>query len=184
MGEATYYLIAEFETEEEAELAEMRARVVLDDIVKFENDWQTIRGDSERPVKERHNELLNTHPLVAKFIKLPDIEENDVDIDEKDINMNYLADKCEMNDEYGMHLIGTGIHLSCMVWHIATWDNIEDFFFRLGAEKAGWFSDEYIDPFELLESQLHDSPSTRKFLEETLRSEIDTILVANKLAND
>ena len=143
MGEATYYLIAEFETEEEAELAEARARVVLDDLVEFENDWQKIRGDSERPEKERHNKLLKKHPLVDNFIRLPDIDKNDP-------NMNYLAGKCEMNDDYAMHLIGTGIHLSCTVWHFATWNNIENFFFRLGAGRAGWFSDESMDPFELV----------------------------------
>lgn len=177
MGEATYYLIAEFETEGEAELAEMRARVTLDDLVDFENDWQKIRRYQEETVKERHDELLKKHLLVAKFIKLPDIKEGDS-------NMNYLAGKCEMNEYYHMHLIGTGIHLSCTVWHLASWDNIENFFFQLGADKAGWFSDESIDPFELLESQLHGSHNTEKFSEETLKSEIDTILVANKLADD
>lgn len=177
MGEATYYLIAKFETEEEAELAEARARVVFDDLVEFENDWQKIRGDSERPVKERHGELLKEHPLVAKFIKLPDIVETDP-------NMNYLAGKCEMNEYYVMHRNGTAIYLSCTVWHIATWDNIENFFFQLGAEEAGWLSDEYIDPFEMVGGQLHDSPNTRKFSEETLRMGIDTILVANKLSDN
>ena len=177
MGEATYYLIAEFETEEEAELAEARARVVLDDIVEFENDWQEIRNNVKDPCLERHVKLQEEHPLVDKFIELPDIDGND-------INMNYLAGKCEMNEYYEMHLIGTGIHLSCTVWHLASWGNIEDFFFRLGAEKAGWFSDEHIDPFELLESQLHGSHNTEKFPEESLRSEIDTILVANKLSDN
>jgi len=175
MGEATYYLIAVFDTEEEAELAGMRARVTLDDLVKFEDDWQNIRGGQKRAVEERHEELLKKHPLVAKFIELPDIKEGDS-------NMNYLAGKCEMNEEYNMHQIGTGVHLSCTVWHFATWDNIENFFFRLGAEKAGWFSDEHIDPFELLESPLHGSHNTEKISEETLRMDIDTILVANKLA--
>lgn len=177
MGEATYYLIAEFETEEEAELAEARARVVLDDVVKFENDWQKIRGYTDRPVKERHDELLKKHPLVAKFIELPNI-------DETDVNMNYLAGRCEMNEYYEMRRNGEAVYLSCTVWHIATWDNIEDLFFRLGANEAGWISDEYIDPFEMVGEQLHEPQNTRNIPEETLKRDIDTIRVANKLAND
>lgn len=181
MGEAVYYLIAEFETEEEAEMAERRARVVLGDLAEFEGDWQQIRDDHERPVKERHEELLKKHPLVEKFIELPDIDDNDPMVD-------YLAGKCEINTGYEMRRNDIAIYLHYgLVWHLASCDNIKDFFLRLGAEEVAWISDEHTDPFELVVEVLkglHGPQSAEKFPEETLRREIDPILVAKKLASD
>jgi hypothetical protein len=43
-GSATYYLIAQFKDEKDTEFVEKCTKVILNDLAKFEEDWQNIRG--------------------------------------------------------------------------------------------------------------------------------------------
>ncbi len=154
MGEATFYLKAKFKSEREAELAVKVAKPVLDDLAAFHEDWQTIRYHNNIPVNERHELLLKKHPLVAKFVELPEPEPEPEDDD--DVNMNYLAGKCEMHGYYEIYSDGEWVRLSCECWHLATWDNIEKFFAEIGAVEVGWISDEHIDPFDAILTKAAD----------------------------
>jgi len=120
VGEATFYLKARFGSGDEAKLAVKIAKHVLDDLAEFHDDWQRIRNETEIPVKERHEMIKKMHPLVAKLIELPEPKGSDV-------CMNYLAGKCEMHKGYELYSSGEWVCLSCICWHLASWDNIEEF---------------------------------------------------------
>jgi len=173
MGEATYYLLAEFETEEDAKEAGEFAGLVFEELFKFQNEWQKIRDDRRFSVEERHKMLLKKFPLVAKYIRLPRPCRDDP-------NMNYLAGHCEISDCYSLYIQGKYLKLVDEVWHLASWDNIAEFFCRLGAKRVVWESDEYFDYFELLESRLNEIEEINvknKFS----KSEIRKILLAHKI---
>lgn len=160
MGEATFYLKAEFENEHDANQAYTIAQKVFEDLMNFQNDWQKIRDGT--PVIDMHNKLLKDHKLVALFISLPEPKEDDR-------GMNYLAGNCEMPEDFELKIAENEIYLSAYVWHLATWDNIQEFFFKLGAIRCGWVSDEYLDPWENVENAMAKFPSVKKFDEEMLK---------------
>ena len=150
MGEAGYYLIAVFDDEKSAETAMNYAKYILMDLAKFEEDWQNIRMNRAMPVKERHKMLLKKHPLTAKYIKLPRPVESDR-------SMNYLAGECEMDKDFELEREGNQIRLYAYVWHMASWDNVRDLFYKLGAKVVDWMSDEYVDIFDILEDEISDT---------------------------
>jgi len=137
LGEARYYLVAEFKNKRRAEIVYRISKVILDDLAKFCEDWQSIRINSNLTVEERHQQLLQKHPLVAKYIEIPKPD------NKRDINMNYLAGKCEMNSDYILQWVNKRyLFLSCYVWHLANWKNIVEMFHKLGASKVLYMSDE------------------------------------------
>jgi len=145
MGESWFYLKAEFPDERSAARAEKIAKAVLKELAEFHDDWQKIRKERSIPVKKRHEELLKKHPLVAELIKLPESPDDDD-------AMNYLAGECEMRGDFDLWREGSTIYLQCIVWHLGTWNNIADFFYKLGASWAGWLNEEWVENyFELIE---------------------------------
>jgi hypothetical protein len=173
MGEATFYLLAEFETKEDAKEAEEFARIVFDELAEFQEEWQIIRDIQDKPTKLRHKMLLKKFPLVAKYISLPEPPDDD-------LPMNYLAGHCEISKNYCLEADGRYVRLSDTVWHFADWDNIAEFFYRLGAKRVVWESDEYFDFFELLEERLvNTEPTTHK--NRFSKEEIRKILLSHKL---
>jgi len=159
VGEATFYLKARFGSEDEAKLAVKIAKYVLDDLAEFHDDWQRIRSETEIPVKGRDRILKEKHPLVAKLIELPEPRSNDV-------CMNYLAGRCEMHKGYELYNNGEWIYLSCICWHLASWDNIEKLFIKLGAIEVGWISDEDFNPFDAVPVRIVTPGNLREVLEE------------------
>ena len=63
---------------------------------------------------------------------------------------------------------------------MASWDNIAEFFYRLGAKKVVWESDEYFDYFELLESRLNEIEEIN-VKDKFSKSEIRKIFLAHKI---
>ena len=174
MGEATFYLLAEFKSEEDAEFAEDFARIVLNELSKFFDEWQKIRQKQTISPIERHKMLLKKFPLVAKYIKLPKPSEGDT-------SMNYLAGECEITNYMNLYSEGNLVKLSDCVWHLASWDNISEFFYRLGARKVVWNSDENLDFFELLQERIENIPEVKKKIRYLSKEEIKRILIAHKI---
>lgn len=145
MGESWFYLKAKFPDERSAARAEIIARAVLKELAEFHDAWQKIRNEGDIPVRKRHEMLLKKHPLVAEFISLPEPVDGDAP-------MNYLAGECEMRADFDLWRDENTMYLQCNVWHLGSWDNIADFFYRLGAARAGWLNEEWVeDYFELIE---------------------------------
>jgi len=172
MGDATYCLLAEFSSEEEAEFAEKIARLVLEQLASFNEEWQKIRHETGKSVIKRHKYLLRKYPLVRNFIRLPKPVSDDS-------FMNYLAGECEMNRDFELYRDERYIKLSCCVWHLASWDNIAEFFYRIGAIRVTWESDESIDPWMLLELRLEKEPI--RTVERIPREELEVIAIATVL---
>jgi len=146
MGESWFYLKAKFPDERSAARAEKIARAVLKELAEFHDDWQKIRKERSIPVKKRHEELLKKHPLVAELIKLPEPPDDDD-------AMNYLAGECEMHKDFDLEREENTIYLQCLVWHLASWDNVAEFFYKLGASWVGWLNEEWLeDCFALIET--------------------------------
>jgi hypothetical protein len=173
MGEATYYLLAEFETSEDAKEVEEFARIVFEELSRFQDEWQTIRNTQGKSAKERHKILLKEFPLVAKYISLPEPPDDDPP-------MNYLAGYCEINDNYYLQSDGRYLRLSDEVWHFADWSNIAEFFYKLGAKRVVWESDEYFDFFELLEEKLVNT-EPKNYKNKFSKEEIRKILLAHAI---
>jgi len=187
MGEATFYLIAFFDSKELAEEISKYARYILKDLAKFHDDWHEIRHRYDIPVHERHRMLLERHPLVAKFIELPEPPSDD------DVNMNYLAGKCEMHDDFKLSVKLNCITLSCYVWHLADWNNIKDLFYKLGAKSVTWWSDEYVDHVDawylgystgMEKDSLKDEPPKYNVDIDKVREEITPYMIAEELNGD
>jgi len=174
MGEATYYLIAQFESDENAKFAEDFARVVFKELSKFSDEWQKIRSNQNKSPIQRHRILLKKFPLVRRYISLPKPPKEDV-------CMNYLAGQCEITNNFNLYSERNSVRLSDYVWHLASWDNISEFFYRLGARKVIWRSEEYFDYFDLLEEGLKDMPEVRKKVRQFSKDEIEKILLALKI---
>jgi hypothetical protein len=174
MGEATYYLMAEFGSEEEAERAARYAAPILREMAEFNDAWQEIRHERDRPVAERHEALLSRFPLVRRFVRLPGPREDDP-------NMNYLAGECEMGEDFQLVTMGSRVGLSCVVWHLASWDNVEEVFYGLGARKVYWTSDEYIDPWDLVGAYLDRMEVPERRPEPFDREELEIHLIAHEI---
>ncbi|MEM2618266.1 MAG: hypothetical protein QW356_02090 [Candidatus Hadarchaeales archaeon] len=135
-----YFLLAEFETEEEANRAYLCAGVILADLAEFREDWKKIR-DSEGTAGEKLRNLLRKHPLVAKFIELPKPKKED--------EMDFLA-RCGITEDMVMDQVGNEIQLCDVVGGETDWDYIGQLFYRLGARRVAWVSEEAIDVWEVL----------------------------------
>jgi hypothetical protein len=173
MGEATFYLLAKFESIEDAKFAEDFARIVLEELSNFQDEWQKIRKNEQISPIERHKILLKKFPLVKKYIRLPKPPK-------EDLPMNYLAGACEITNHFDLYSQGKLVKLSDYVWHLASWNNISEFFYRLGARKVIWESDEYVDIFELLEERLR-RPEVKKNIRKFSKEKIKKILIAHKI---
>lgn len=134
MGQCYYYLRAVFPTKEDAEEALLLAKMVLKQHSELLEMLHNIRF-SEKPLKEKHQKLVDSFPLVVEFIGLPEPKEDDN-------VMTYLVmdlDDFNWND-CDIYLKGNEIHIQSYVWHLTTWDRIAEFFTKLGA-KVGWTKD-------------------------------------------
>jgi hypothetical protein len=176
MGEANYYLLAEFESEDDAKFAERCARVILAELVAFYDEWQDIRTKTHKTVAERHKLLLKKFPLVRKYIWLPSPPKG-----REDPAMNYLAGYCDVTCDFELSSEGRYVKLHDYVWHFANWDNIAWLFYRLGAKKVVWYSDEYMDFWDVLRAKLEKCEGPRRRPKRIPRDELEVMLIASEL---
>jgi len=152
LGEATFYLKAEFPDEEAAEKALGVIKEILQDVADCWEEWQEIRDELDKSVKERHERLMSNHPLAARFLRLPEP-------DESDEFMNYLAGYLEITHDFELFRKGNVLFLYDTVWHLGSWDNIAELFAKFGAKRVGWISDEWIDLASMIFSVIRMKPS-------------------------
>lgn len=149
MGEATYYMKARFSSEEAAQAALPKLKAFIDEGLKAEEWWQDHRDwqreDALGPAKF-FEEFQTRFPQVYLYLK------DQCGHDFKDCN-NRLAGLLNFGDEEtDPYQEDDQIRFSGVVWHCADWTAYENWLRDvLGAVNAGWVSDEYIDPMDLIE---------------------------------
>lgn len=145
MGEAIYYLKATFESEDKAKEVFPKIEKFLDDAYDLYKDWQNNRPSDEEEAKKADSLLREKYTEIFQLLNL--------NYPANYCNLNYLAGKISVPHEEcrELYVDNNTIKLSGEVWHFADWDNLADVFYAYGADTVRWLSDEYIDPWQLLD---------------------------------
>ena len=169
MGEATFYLKAEFKNEGDAKIAEKIGEVVLNELNEFNNKFQSIRDNINVSIADRIGSLLDSYPLIEEFFDLPSIKKSDV-------VLNELAgwNEIEKDNQFDFRREENILYLSNEIWHFSNWDGICHLFEKLGAIKTGYASDEYIDVYKCIDMYKSDITPLK---EEKLKEIIFEILL-------
>ena len=164
MGEATYYIKAEFSHQEKAQRALKLMRKLIKQGIDSADYWQSNR-DARK--EEFWTEFKAKFPVVYRFLKAWDVERKakwEKNVAEKGRenvypheyepsadgdNNNGLAGKLDfgsVEDVENLRLDGNVLKYSSCVWHCASWDGFVKYLLdACGADAAGWLSDEYVD---------------------------------------
>jgi len=146
MGEATYYLMAQFKTDADAEAACEAFRALNAEGCRAHDYWQTHRGE---PSREAFFKTFNEKfPLVAQYLGDHTFDHN-----------NGLAGQLDFIDEgdENIHVeSGAILSASAYVWHFADWSKMEEWLEAHGAIKVVSLSDEYESFFDLCRYRLLD----------------------------
>jgi len=141
MGEAVYYLIAEFYSKKRADIALKVFNIICKKLSKF-MDVRERLGTKPTPI-EIYNKLKREFPLIFKYL---DVEKPD----DTTSSVNYLIGFCDMTSYYNLELYTDKtshryrLILIDEVWHFADWNPLVNLAFKLGATHAVYYSDEYI----------------------------------------
>lgn len=131
MGEANYYLTAEFESEK-------KLNGVFKDIKKFikqgkraEEFWDKNRNSKR---KEFWENFKRKFPLIYEY--LGELVEGD--------NNNDLAGEIDFGMDNSIPTKrGVILEFSERVWHFSSWDRLAEFLkVKFGAKKVDWYNDE------------------------------------------
>jgi len=170
MGEAVYYLIAEFRNNKQLRIVSNLVEPIIKELAEFQDYWQNTRHE-KGTVRERYNHLKEKYPLAFEYLNIPKPEDDDT-------VMNRLAGYCDMTVDYRIYYDDNKFTLSCEVWHFANWKPLVRLMFQLGAVKCHYYSDEYMD--EIIEDiKLSDYYSnTGEYPELNLEKLKEDIMVA------
>jgi len=144
MGEATYYIKARFKEGSDMQSIAQRVNEFIAQARDAEDYWQNNR-DMERSGKriEFWDGFVKSFPLVYKY--LASIGKN-----ESDCNNGLAGLLCFGQDEEAV-AHGNELWFYAYTWHFADWFPFADYLgAEFGAVKIEWFSDEDLDPFDLL----------------------------------
>lgn len=144
MGEATYYLKAEFP---EGKLGV----ALLHGIEEFfaegkraEDYWQSNRNlEPSKFWPEFQRQFPIVTDMIAKFVG-------------KEANHALAGELSFGYQDRNIYREGNTLFVRAMVWHLADWDRLAAFLkTRFGAERVGWWSDEYVtsDLFGLVRTE-------------------------------
>jgi hypothetical protein len=136
MGEAIYYLIAEFPNKNIMDIAIKILKPIFKQTIKCQDEWQKIRGTGN-PIKN-YEYLMDKYPLVNTFLDIPKPKRDD-------ISMNDIAGTLDINEDYTLYTYNTRLELICEVWHFADWSGFVKLMFKLGASYCNYYSDEYTE---------------------------------------
>jgi hypothetical protein len=130
MAEATYYLKAYCDSDEQAE-------AVAEDLKALFSELDQVYAFRLQDINPASEDFAKQYPLVAEFLKAVDIR-----------TMHRLPDVgfTEGNLDTG----GSILYYYSIVGHLNDWSPITDFMQKKWGCKASWISDEYINPFDLL----------------------------------
>jgi len=153
MGEATFYLKAEFTSEKEArDTLPLFKELLIDQSNAYEYWQKYCREDPRMEEKDRDFLHVNskTPPERYELLKekfelafsiLPAYE-----VSTNDKNMNFLAGQLYDGGleqiEDNLDIEDTTIYFHAEVWHFSTWDHLSEWLRERGS-RAGWLSDEY-----------------------------------------
>lgn len=145
MGEAVYYLKAKFPSGIEAKEAERKFKFFLEESVEAYDYWQNNRGWSP---KEFWHEFKHRFPIIAPILRYaPDKVDGDCN---NALSGEISFADCEVKNLMEQPLVeGRYLLYHALVWHLANWGRLEQWFKSIGAEEVEWFSDEHIDLFDL-----------------------------------
>lgn len=141
MGEATYYIRAMFPEEIDEELAERITNFVEEGQAAHEW-WQQHRGcDSWGKFWDRFSEKF---PLVTKYLgELVGGDCNNAPAWELNFGRKEDLDILPIAFQWDE------FQYSCECWHFASWERFAEFLkTEFGALRAGWVSDEELDPYD------------------------------------
>jgi hypothetical protein len=149
MGEATYYLKAYFNSNDDAKRAMVQITPLIEQGIEAQDWWQDHRGmdESERP--EFWKQFSERFPAVTEYLGETRSRNSLVG---GDCN-NELAGELDFgsdSDIESLMLNGSEIWYCGYVWHFADWTRLADAFYRAGAVKVNWISDENMNPFDTI----------------------------------
>jgi hypothetical protein len=145
MGEATYYCKANGCTEEK--ITDIHS--FFHEGAKAETYWQKRRDMEYTGAREKFWDGFKIRfPIVMEYLKFSKLAFGDCN--------NDLAGKLDFghDDEIdnSFSLRGDTMYYSAYVWHFADWNPLGKFLeHKFGLRNFRWLSDEYINPFDLLE---------------------------------
>jgi hypothetical protein len=144
MGEAMYYMKAEVATPENVK----KIKSFFREVERSQDYWQKFRDMEDAGERE-----LFWQGFKSKFPKTYDYL-TVAGLADKDCN-NELAGQIDFGsgDEIdSMELRGETIYYRAYVWHFSQWDNLMRYLvFKFQLMNPRWLSDEYINPFDLLD---------------------------------
>jgi hypothetical protein len=147
MGEAIYYLKAQFKDGKAALKGAKRLRGLIEEDIAAYDFWQRNRGQKEP--SEFWPEFKEKFPKVYRYLKMwqPKLVGGDCD--------NDLAGKLGLGNEGDAQNVvveGNLVKYHAEVWHFSDWSGLVKYVKRVClAQKAGYISDEYADPNYLVE---------------------------------
>lgn len=141
MGEAEYYLKARFESEEKLKELYPKIKEFMYQGAASYDWWQENRG---MQCDKFWVEFKKKFPMVYTYLG---------DLKNKDCN-NGLAGSLDFGSkedvDFNLSMNGDVLTYYATVWHFASWYLLKEAILKIGAIRAGWISDEDIDPFDLL----------------------------------
>lgn len=141
MGEATYYLKAQFKNRQAAHKALPQVKAFIEEVGKAYTYWQDNR-DSRMRDDAFWADFQGQFPQAYDFLKFQGIAGGDKN--------NALAGKISFGDTGYLDSLQTEGNLLLyheLTWHFADWQPFCEYLkLKFGAEKAGYISDEYVEP--------------------------------------
>src|SRR5512137_2529645 len=101
MGEATYYLKADFPAGVDVEKIAEELRKLLPELANFFDAWQSIRNDESRTPAERVADLKERFPQVWKEFGFDDLVVKD-----DDRPLNLFAGELDITPEFNLSTCG------------------------------------------------------------------------------
>lgn len=143
MGEATYYLKAQWKNRQAAHAALPKVKTFIEEVGKAYNFWQANRDSHMRDDAFRAD-FQGQFPQAYDFLKFQKLADGD--------KLNDLAGNISFGDEDQINeenpqVDGTCIKYRELTWHFANWGPFCEYLkLKFGAEKAGYVSDEDVEP--------------------------------------
>jgi hypothetical protein len=155
MGEATYYLKAQFESQAAAEAAVPGIKRLISEGIQAQDWWQNHRRmEHEGKRAEFWSGFKEKFPLTTKYLQSFQAgccggEHILLDDDCNNGPAGFLDFGSDEEDLEAVNVQGNTVTYYALVWHFARWDPFLNFIAsEHGAVKIGWVSDEYLEPFD------------------------------------
>lgn len=155
MGEARYYTKIFFDTPQDAQKAFPKIQKFFKQGFKAYDFWQKRQETENRD--KLWDQIDKKFPEVGNYLRTvqyKNFNTGEFEIaygNDPDNALAGLLDFGDKNEIKLMRVVDNAIWYSAYVWHFADWNPILNFIRkRYGALRTEWLSDEYIDPFDLL----------------------------------